>query len=76
MDHLCQSVREGRIGPRVAVITHGGGVRAASCLITGQPFTNKQNLFPAAETSIHSFRLEAGRWTVLRQNDTAHLKVN
>lgn len=72
---LKNSLTHGRIGPRVAVVTHGGPIRAGSCLLTGQTFSNRHSSFKAHETSIHQFRLKEGRWAVVNLGDIAHLDV-
>ncbi|HYF77459.1 MAG TPA: GrpB family protein, partial [Symbiobacteriaceae bacterium] len=70
---LCADLEAGRVGPRVAVITHGGVIDVVGALVTGQPWSNRGKGFRCAETGIYSLERKDGCWVMARQNDHAHL---
>lgn len=70
---LCADMEAGRIGPRVAVVTHSGVIGVVGALVAGHAWSNRSKGFPAAYTGIYTFEQQDGRWVMLRQNDHTHL---
>lgn len=70
---LCADLEAGRIGPRVAVVTHSGVIDVVGALLTGRPYTNRAKGFRSAYTGIYSIERQDGRWAIVRVNDHAHL---
>ena len=60
---------------RVAVVSHGGFINAALCVLLGMEFTGPLR-FRLLNTSITTARIVGGGAVVLAVNDTAHLEVS
>jgi len=58
--------------PVMAVVMHGGALRALMPLLKGEAKETSFN-YDFKNASITSFEYESGSWTLLRENDLAHL---
>ena len=59
-------------GARVVVVSHAGTINAALAAIAR---SERDFIFPLANTSISVVRINAGRRVILGANDTAHLRT-
>jgi 2,3-bisphosphoglycerate-dependent phosphoglycerate mutase len=57
----------------VAVVTHGGAIRALLLHALGLPFQRLREVSRVANTALTELRSDGGAWTVMRRNDTPHL---
>ena len=65
------SIAQRHRGERVAVVSHAGAINAALAQIAG---TEHDFVFPLANASISTIRLNGERSMVLSANETAHLR--
>lgn len=72
---LCRRTEAGEVQPNVLLLTHGGVISIICHLIKGMEWTNKSPFFPAAYTSIHTVAYVDGRWELVSENATPHLKA-
>ncbi|MGH7896748.1 MAG: histidine phosphatase family protein [Candidatus Binatia bacterium] len=60
-------------GETVAVVTHGGVIRALLLYALGLPFERLREVSRVANTALTELVSNGGGWTVLRRNDLPHL---
>ena len=70
---LCDHILQGKIGPRVMVVTHGGPIRVVLSLVEGTPWSNKGPSERVHETAIFSLAWTGKTWSMIRRDDVAHL---
>ncbi|MEO1515154.1 MAG: histidine phosphatase family protein [Bacteroidota bacterium] len=67
VDHLRQRTEE-----NILVCSHGRAMRCLMCLLNDQSASAMEN-YRHANTGLYQFRLEDGRFHMLKKNDTVHL---
>jgi len=60
----------------VAVVTHGGVIRAALAHVVGVPWSRLREIARIENTGISELRFEGAGWIVEGRNDVAHLTVS
>ena len=71
--NLCDNILQGKMGPRVMVVTHGGPIRVTQSLVEGTPWSNKGPSARVHETSVFSLAWTGETWSVTRRNEQVHL---
>ena len=66
-------IAEENDGKTVAVVSHGGTIRALLCLWHGRPIEELYEIPAVPNTAISVVRYENGRFTILLENCTDHL---
>jgi len=67
------ALRKRHDGHIVAVVTHGGAIRAALLRALGLPWTRLRDVEAVANTAVNELRWHRGAWLVTKRNHTAHL---
>lgn len=57
---------------KILVCSHGRAMRSLMCLMLELPLS-QMDKFPHENTSVNHFRLQNGKFEILKQNDTTHL---
>lgn len=74
-EKLCKEIENGKIGPDVMVVTHGGVINIIHCIANGIEWTNKcDGLCKTSNTGIHIIEHGAEGWKLVMSNNTEHLK--
>jgi broad specificity phosphatase PhoE len=67
------ALRKRHDGHIVAVVTHGGAIRAALLHALGLPWTRLRDVEAVANTAVNELRWQDGVWLIAKRNHTAHL---
>ena len=73
---LTDDVAAGELESNVAVVTHGGVISVLYHILLKVEWSNKNRMFPADNTSVHTVELHDGCWDLARRNDTEHLEAD
>lgn len=60
-------------GETVAVVTHGGVIRATVLHVLGLPWTRMREVAAVENTAVSELGWNGARWSILRRNDSPHL---
>jgi broad specificity phosphatase PhoE len=71
---LC-ALRDRHLDECVAVVTHGGVVRALLLHIYGLPWTRLREIEAIDNTALTELTWESGGWSVVRRNHSPHLEL-
>jgi len=70
-----ESLRLRHPAQTVAVVTHGGVIRAALLHVLGLPWTRLREVAPIGNTAVNELSWAGAAWTIVRRNHLAHLEV-
>jgi probable phosphoglycerate mutase len=70
-----ERVRRAHEHETVAVVTHGGVIRAALLHVLGLPWLRMREVAAVSNTAINELSWDGARWAVAGRNQTAHLAV-
>jgi broad specificity phosphatase PhoE len=68
-----EELRERHEGEAVAVVTHGGAIRAVLLHALGLSWIRLREIEAVANTAVSELHWEHGAWRIERRNDIAHL---
>jgi broad specificity phosphatase PhoE len=68
-----EELRERHEGQAIAVVTHGGAIRAVLLHALGLSWIRLREIEAVANTAVNELRWQDGAWQIERRNDTAHL---
>ena len=57
----------------IAVVTHGGVIRATLLYVLDLPWTRMREVAAVDNTAVSELCWEGGRWSIVRRNDSPHL---
>lgn len=71
---LSSEIIDGKIGPNVMIVTHGGVINIIYYIINKLEWTNKSPAFcKISNTGIHSIEYIEDNWKVVQSNQIEHL---
>lgn len=74
-NELCNRIVNGKIGPNVMLVTHGGVINIIYHIINGLEWTNKSGaLCKSTNTGMHIIKYTSEGWNVITSNNIDHLK--
>lgn len=72
---LCNEMNNGKIGPNVMLVTHGGVINIIYHIINGLKWSNKcATLCKLSNTGIHTIEYISGSWKITDTNNIEHLQ--
>ncbi len=73
LEKFLDALREAMPQGRVAIVTHGGPIKALVCLALNAPFAQARRVLSIDNASMTILQWEPPRWVVRTVNNTAHL---
>ncbi|MFS0613325.1 histidine phosphatase family protein [Lederbergia ruris] len=73
-ERICAEQIEKSHQENILIITHGGVINIIYHILKEKEWTNKNKLFPIANTSIHKIEWIENKWKITEANGMEHLK--
>lgn len=73
---ICEEHMKRNDDEDLLIVTHGGVINIIYHLVKGVEWSNKNQFYPAANTSLHKLDYLNGQWEFILENVTKHLDIH